>query len=50
MPQFRKRSVSGRVLISLVEADVEAGFGLLDVAAGESCRGNLAFSQRAAGS
>ena len=47
MPQFRKRSVSGRVLIDLVEANVEAGFGLLDVAAGESCRGNLAFSQSA---
>jgi hypothetical protein len=47
MPRPRKGSISDQVLVELVEADVETGFGLLDVAAGESCRGNLAFSRRA---
>jgi hypothetical protein len=33
--------------VQLVEADVEAGFSLVDDAASQHCRGNLDFSKRA---
>jgi hypothetical protein len=47
MSQPYKRTIANHVLIELIEADVDTGFSLIDVAHGESCRGNLAFSAQA---
>ena len=47
MPQPEKRTRADRVLIDLVEADVDIGFSLVDVATTQFCRGNLASGERA---
>src|SRR5690349_2407034 len=46
MPQQR-RKVSEQVLVQLVEADVESGFGLVDDAKAHRVRGDGQFSARA---
>jgi len=47
MPQPEKRTRADRVLVDLVEADVDIGFSLVDVATTEFCRGNPASGERA---
>jgi hypothetical protein len=47
MFQPARRKVSDQVLIQLVEADVESGFGLVDEAKAYRIQGNEQFSSRA---
>ena len=47
MSQPFRRKVSEQVLIQLIEADVESGFGLVDDAKEHRVRGNGQFSARA---
>jgi hypothetical protein len=47
MSQPLRRKVSDQVLIQLVEADVESGFGLVDEAKVHRLQGNSEFSSRA---
>ncbi len=47
MFQPARRKVSDQVLIQLIEADVESGFGLVDDAKAHRMRGNGQFSSRA---
>ncbi len=47
MPQSHRRNASQQVLIQLLEADVEMGFALVDVALKEFLRGNESHSLRA---
>ena len=47
MPQSHRRKASQQVLIQLLEADVEMGFALVDVALKEFLRGNESHSLRA---
>jgi hypothetical protein len=42
-----RRKVSEQVLVQLIEADVESGFGLVDEAKVHRIQGNNAFSARA---
>ena len=42
-----RRKVSEQVLVQLIEADVESGFGLVDDANAHRVRGNSQFSTRA---
>ncbi|HEX6880430.1 MAG TPA: hypothetical protein VF135_08710 [Terriglobales bacterium] len=47
MPQPKRRKVTDQVLIQLVEADVDIGFGLVDAAKAYRASGQVAFSSRA---
>jgi len=47
MFQPARRKVSDQVLIQLIEADVESGFGLVDEAKAYGLQGNRQFSSRA---
>jgi hypothetical protein len=47
MPQPMRRTASHQVLVQLIEADVESGFGLVDEAKAHRIRGNSGFSSRA---
>ena len=47
MPQPMRRKVSDQVLVQLIEADVESGFGLIDEAKAYRIQGNSEFSSRA---
>ena len=47
MFQPERRKVSDQVLIQLIEADVESGFGLVDDARAHRMQGNEQFSSRA---
>jgi hypothetical protein len=47
MPQPMRRKVSEQVLVQLIEAEVESGFGLVDEAKAYRAQGNSEFSSRA---
>ena len=47
MPQPMRRKAADQVMLQLIEADVESGFGLVDEARAYRIRGNGAFSSRA---
>jgi hypothetical protein len=47
VPHPMRRKASDQVLIQLIEADVESGFGLVDEAKASRVRGNGQFSARA---
>jgi hypothetical protein len=42
-----RRKVSDQVMVQLIEADVESGFGLVDEARAYRAQGNCEFSARA---
>lgn len=47
MPQPIRRKLAHQMVIQLIEADVESGFGLVDEARAYRLSGNMAFSSRA---
>jgi len=47
MPHPMRRKLADQVLIQLIEADVDIGFGLVDEAREYRASGNIAFSSRA---
>jgi hypothetical protein len=47
MPQPMRRKVADQVMVQLIEADVESGFGLVDEAKAHRIQGNGDFSSRA---
>ena len=47
MPQPMRRKVADQVMLQLIEAGVESGFGLVDEARAYRIQGNGAFSSRA---
>ena len=47
MFQPMRRKLSDQVMVQLIEADVESGFGLIDEAIAYSVEGNSQFSSRA---
>ena len=47
MSQPMRRKVSEQVMVQLIEADVESGFGLVDEARAYRAQGNGQFSARA---
>ena len=46
MAQAMRRKVSDQVLVQLIEADVESGFGLIDEAKAHCIQGDGQFSSR----
>jgi hypothetical protein len=47
MADEQQHKAADRIRVELVEADVDSGFGLVDLALEEYHSGNLAFAQRA---
>lgn len=47
MPQPARRKIADKILIDLIEADVDIGFGLVDEAKGYRASGQNEFSLRA---
>ncbi len=47
MPDPKQRTLADRILIQLIEADVEMGFGLVDEAKAFRASGQSEFSSRA---
>jgi hypothetical protein len=47
VPYPKRRTLANKILIQLIEADVESGFGLVDEAKSFSASGKREFSSRA---